>query len=420
MPIKEKRLITHLKQTGEIGRREGGGITRPGFSEEYKKAVKELKKMMEEAGLTVKEDRVGNVFGRREGKCPGAPAIMSGSHLDTVIDGGLYDGNLGIHSALEAVHRMNDKQVMTNHPIEIVAFNAEEGSEMGGTFGSRVMTGRQDLEEKGLKEKLSHYGLTVEDLKQSVRDMSRIAAFVELHIEQGAFLESEQYDIGIVDGIVGITRYQIHIEGESNHAGTTPMKVRKDPVTAAAVLIGEIHRKALEYGPPFVATVGNIEVHPGMYNVIPSDVTLYLELRDMDQKKIDTFVEELKRLPVQQAQTESKSASIQKWEPQALLQNVRITYELQVNKPSKKLSGEVMEAIESACAGEKDIRHAVMSSGAGHDTKEMIYKVPSAMIFVPSVGGISHSPREFTTGEQMEKGVKILYETLLRLDQKMG
>lgn len=415
MVLKEKRLTAHLKRTGEIGRREGGGITRPGFSEEYKQAVKELKEMMEEAGLTVTEDRVGNVFGRREGKCSGAPAIMAGSHLDTVTDGGLYDGNLGIHAALEAVHRMNDNHVVTDHPIEIAAFNAEEGSEMGGTFGSRVMTGRQDLEEKGLKEKLSHYHLTPEDLKSSVRDMSRIAAFVELHIEQGAFLESEHLDIGIVDGIVGITRYQIHIEGESNHAGTTPMKVRRDPVTAAAVLIGEINRKALEYGPPFVATVGNIEVRPGMYNVIPSDVTLYLELRDMDQKRIDRFVEELKKLTAagEESEGEKNPGS------GALLRTVQIKYELQVNKPSKKLSSEVMEAIEAACAGAKDIRYAVMSSGAGHDTKEIIYQVPSAMIFVPSVGGISHSPKEFTTEEQMEKGVEILYETLLRLDQKM-
>lgn len=425
MLMNDSRLLSHLKQTGEIGRKEGGGITRPCFSAEYKKAVKELKKLMEEAGLSVTEDRVGNVFGRREGRCAGAPSLMSGSHLDTVINGGLYDGNLGIHAALEAVHRLNDNHVMTEHPIEVAAFNAEEGSEMGFTFGSRVMCKSLDLEEEGLSEKLSHYQLCLEDLKASERDMSRVAAFVELHIEQGGFLESGNYDIGVVDGIVGISRYLVHIEGESNHAGTTPMRMRKDPMTAAAILIGEINRKALQYGPPLVATVGNIKVQPGMYNVIPSDVTLYLELRDMDQRRMDQFIEELKQAPGQLELPEQLQMAGQLQTPGysskalELLRDVEITYERQINMPSTRMSSQVMEAIGDACAAKQNLSYTVMSSGAGHDTMVIIREVPSGMIFVPSVGGISHSPREFTTLEQMEKGVNILYETLLRLDQRM-
>lgn len=413
MLMKENRLLAHLKQTGEIGRTEGGGITRPCFSAEYNMAVKELKKLMEEAGLSVKEDRIGNVFGRREGRCAGAPSLMSGSHLDTVINGGLYDGNLGIHAALEVVHRLNDNHVVTEHPIEVAAFNAEEGSEMGFTFGSRVMCKSLDLEEESLSEKLSHYQLCLEDLKCSERDMSQVAAFVELHIEQGGFLESENYDIGVVDGIVGITRYLVHIKGESNHAGTTPMQMRKDPMTAAAILIGEINQKALQYGPPLVATVGNIEVQPGMYNVIPSDVTLYLELRDMDQRRMDQFIEELKQMSGQPQTPGFSSKGVD------LLRDVEITYERQINMPSTRMSSQVMEVIEDACAAKQDLSYTVMSSGAGHDTMVIIHEVPSGMIFVPSVGGISHSPREFTTLEQMEKGVNILYETLLRLDQRM-
>lgn len=399
MQVNKKRLEENLRRTGEIGRTPEGGYTRPGFSPEYKQAVRVLKSMMEEAGLTVTEDRIGNVIGRREGRYPEAPAIMTGSHLDTVVNGGLYDGNMGIIAALETVHMMNDGQVVTDHPIEVVAFNAEEGSEMGGTFGSRVMTGRQDLNERGLEEKLAHYQLSVEDIKSSVRDMSHVKAFIELHIEQGAYLATEGYDIGVVDGIVGITRYQVRVLGESNHAGTTPMNLRKDPVTAAASLIGMIHEKALEYGHPFVATVGNIEVRPGMYNVIPSEVTLYLEMRDLSQARVEQFAKELEF----SAKTE--------------LSEVQVTFELQVNKPSRMLSKPVMEAIEKACAQEDGVSSVVMSSGAGHDSKELIYKVPTGMIFVPSVGGISHSPKEYTTAEQIEKGVRILYRTLLCLDR---
>lgn len=397
------RLERSLHQTGEIGRTPNGGITRTGFSPEYRQAANELKRMMEEAGLTVTTDRVGNLFGRREGKNPKAPAIMTGSHLDTVIEGGLYDGNLGIISALEAIRMMNENRIETNHPIELAAFNAEEGSEMGGTFGSRVMTGRQDPNEKQLEEKLDHYNLTLQDVQESVRDMKAVGAFVELHIEQGGFLEQEQLDIGIVDGIVGITRYEIHIKGESNHAGTTPMKLRKDPVLAASVLISKIWETSLSYGPPFVATVGKIEVNPGMYNVIPSDVTLFLELRDLDQSRVVQFAEEIKDLGA----------------AEPTLAPYEIEWELQVNKPSKMLSRLVMDAVSDACDAEPDVTAAVMASGAGHDAKELIYCVPTGMIFVPSIGGISHSPKEYTTRGQMEKGVQILYQTLLLLDQRL-
>lgn len=399
--VNMERLMESLHRTGDIGKTENGGITRPGFSREYEMASKELIAMMKEAGLTVSKDRVGNIIRRREGSRRGALSIMTGSHLDTVTEGGLYDGNLGIISALEAVRMMNDYQVETAHPIEVVAFNAEEGSEMGGTFGSRVMTGRQDLKEKGLCEKLARYGLDCSDLERSIRDMNQVGAFIELHIEQGAYLVNEGCDIGIVDGIVGITRYMIHITGESNHAGTTPMKLRKDPVRAASLLIEKIWDTALRYGHPFVATVGDVRVKPGMYNVIPSEVVLLLELRDLDPVRVEHFTEELKLY-----------GSVEEE-----LKPFGIEFELQVDKPSRMLDGAVINAISEVCQKEPQIRSVTMSSGAGHDSKEIIYRVPAGMIFVPSEGGISHSPREYTTEAQIEKGTRVLYQTLILMDK---
>lgn len=399
MKINKTRFMNSLRSIGEIGKINGGGITRLAFSNEYSIALDNLEKLMIDAGLEVKRDKVGNLYGKRPGMDKNLGSIMSGSHLDTVKNGGLYDGNLGIVAALEAINTLNDNNIQTKHSIEVVAFNAEEGSEMGGTFGSRVMTGRQSLEEKGIEEKLAIYNLTIDDVKDSIRNSDEIAAFLELHIEQGGYLENNNLNIGIVDGIVGITRYLVKIKGEANHAGTTPMNLRKDALVAASKMIIKIDEIAQSYGNPFVATVGAIEAFPGSVNVIPGEVHFWIEMRDLEQDKIIQAVERLKKY----ANT---------------LNGFEVEFELNVDKPSKKTNEEINKVTEKVCLS-KNIKYTVMSSGAGHDAKELVYKVPTSMIFVPSKGGISHSPKEFTDENDLEIGVEVLASTILELDKVM-
>lgn len=398
MNVNIKRLIDNLHKTGDVGLKNGQGITRLGFSLEYFQALEVLKNLFLEAGMTIKEDEVGNLIGRIEGKKYNNKAILIGSHLDTVKNGGLYDGNLGIISGLEVIHMLKDNSIKLDHPIEVIAFNAEEGSEMGGTFGSRVMTGRQNLQEKNLEDKLKNYNLTLDNLKNSVRNMDEVGMFLELHIEQGGFLIENNYEIGVVDGIVGITRCNIKIKGESNHAGTTPMALRKDPVKIAGQVIEEINQYALKYPPPFVATVGNIIITPGMYNIIPDEVILYLEIRDLNQNKIMDFISHIEEFL-------------------KTFVDFEIYIDLTVNKPSKLLTPSIVEKFESV-SKELNFKTVKMSSGAGHDAKELIYKTPTGMIFIPSIGGISHSPKEYSTEEHIKNGVEILFHAVLKLDKE--
>ncbi len=396
MKVNLDRLKNNIINVGEIGKDDEGGITRLAFSDEYNQAVDLIVRLFNEQNLQVTIDGIGNVIGRREGKSD-LPSIMIGSHIDTVKNGGLLDGNLGVMAGLECVSILNDNNALTNHPIEIVGFNAEEGSEMGGTFGSRVMAGKQDLNDPTLPEKLSSYDLTVDDLKKSVRDMKRVKAFLEIHIEQGGFLDNNNLSIGVVSGIAGITRYEIRVKGEANHAGTTPMDLRKDALTAAAKLISRIEEISKRIGRPFVSTIGQLTIKPGAINVIPGEVVMVLEMRDMDKNNIQSAIEE-----------------IQKYSD--ILDGFQVEYKLLIEKHPVETNDKITTEIENVCI-ENGIRHELMVSGAGHDAKEMAAKIPVGMIFVPSKDGKSHCPEEYTSWEDIEVGVQVLYETMLNLDK---
>ena len=402
MKVNIQRLMKNLSMMGKIGINSNGGITRSCFSKEYFEALNVLEELFIKSGLKVSKDKVGNMIGYRDGKNPNAKSIMIGSHLDTVINGGLYDGNLGVVSSLEIVNMLNDLNIVTEHPIEVVAFNAEEGSELGVTFGSRVMIGRQSLEIENIEEKLNGYNLKISDLVESKKDMSKVGAFVELHIEQGGYLINNGYDIGVVNGIVGIKRYRIEIVGESNHGGTTPMFFRKDPVIIVGKFIEKINQLSREkYSHPFVSTIGNIKVEPGMYNVIPEKVILFLECRDIEEKNLVSFIEDIKEY----AKFFGKEYTI----------NFKEDF---IEQP-KMLSSIIMDEVKKS-VDELGYKNIIMSSGAGHDSQEIIYKVPTGMIFIPSVGGISHSPKEYSTEEQIEKGVEVLFKTVIGLDKNQS
>jgi hydantoinase/carbamoylase family amidase len=397
MKVNKKRLRENVLKIGEIGKGENGGISRIAFSKEFDEASKILAFLMEEAGLIVLRDKIGNVFGKRSGTDNSLPTIMIGSHLDTVKNGGLFDGNLGIAAALECINILNENSKVTRHPIEIVAFNAEEGSELGGTLGSRSLCGLIDLEENRLSERLATYKLTIEDLKDTKRDIKDIKAFLELHIEQGGKLEKNRNSIGIVEGIVGITRYKFTVKGETNHAGTTPMSLRRDALTGAAKLILEIDYIARLAGDPFVATIGKMELFPGSVNVIPGRVEFVLEMRDLCQDKVDKVFEEIQTVA-------------------ASIEGVDVEYEIIIKKPPVNLDCKIINIIENVCRANY-IRYQRMSSGAGHDAAAMAEKVQSAMIFVPSKDGKSHCPEEWTYWDDIETGTQTLLDTIVSIDK---
>ena len=392
--INTARLLENLKNIGDIGREATGGITRLAYSKVYFEALYELKKLVKKKGYAVQQDPVGNLFVTYNPN-KSETFIMVGSHLDTVRNGGLYDGALGVFAGLEVLDTIQAENIPLKHGLILAVFNAEEGGEMGGTFGSRAISGAVDFDDPNLAEKLSHYVLTEQDVKASEWDFANIKAFVELHIEQGSYLVDNQYEIGVVEGIVAIYRYDFHLYGTSNHAGTTPMDGRDDPIPKMSKFIQHLYQIAEDYIHPFVMTVGNIAVKPGMYNVIPNEAVVQMEIRDIDAAHLTDFIEKV----------------------EAYLLNHVEQYKVvkNVEKATSFMHPEVVQAIEMA-ADEADYHYVLMSSGAGHDANPISKKVPTGMIFVPSVGGISHSPAEFTSNEQIEKGTNTLLQTVVKLD----
>lgn len=395
MNINKERLCNTLNHIGEIGKSEDG-INRVAFSDTYFAAREEVKNIMESHGLTVRMDSAGNIFGRRSGSDNSLPVIMVGSHLDTVKNGGLYDGNLGVSAAIECISALDDCGIATDHPIEVAAFNAEEGSELGGTFGSRVAMGLQRLDLPDIDKKLSIYGLTPDDIRSSAIDYG-VHCYMELHIEQGINLYNEHIPVGVVEGIVGITRYKITVCGEANHAGTTPMAFRKDAVVAAAQLITVINAKAVQIGDPFVATVGKLSVTPNSVNVIPGKVEMILEIRDMSKERIESYFNDIRQAA-------------------AKIEGVSISFEPYSDKGSVVLNKGMMHLFEDVCDS-LNIKYRRMFSGAGHDAMEIAKKVPTGLIFIPSRDGISHSKDEYSSLDDMVIGTQVLYEALIKADK---
>ena len=273
------RLNELLQQAGNIGRNEDGSITRLGFSEGYFQALELLKARMKEIGMQVETDPVGNLHGILPGSDPEAKAIVIGSHLDTVIKGGVYDGMLGVTGTMEVAARLKDEGRTLRHPLEIWGFNMEESSILGGTFGSRCVTGMIDPDLPGYPEKLAKFGCSPEKAKAAKRDISKYECYLEYHIEQGDKLDHTGIDVGVVSGIVSIIDYKVTAKGMSNHAGTTMMANRKDALVGMAKLIVAAEERARELNDTLVFTVGKIAVSPGQENVIPGQAVANFEMR---------------------------------------------------------------------------------------------------------------------------------------------
>ena len=401
------RLNASLAKLSEFGRNPQGGVSRVAYSDADKQAREWVMGLMRETGLRTEIDVAGNIIGRRAGTDTTRKPILFGSHIDSVPEGGNYDGDVGSMGALEVVRVLQENHIATRHPLEMVIFQNEEG----GVAGSRAMIG--ELKEKDLAL-TSRSGKTIGDgiafiggnpqrLADARRNPGDIAAYLELHIEQGGILEETKTDIGIVQGIVGLFWWDVTIEGFANHAGTTPMNRRHDAMLAAARFTIMVNRVVTSRPGRQVGTVGRISALPGAPNVIPGKVVLSLELRDLDEPKIHALFDEIsaeaKKIGRENGTTFSFAPT-------------------NVNHPAPT-DPRMRSAIEKS-ARELGLTTRAMPSGAGHDAQEMARIGPAGMIFIPSAKGISHAPTEFSPPADIENGANVLLQALLRIDGELA
>ena len=407
-PVRITEVIDGLARLTEPGR----PYTRRAFTALFPAGRYFLLEKFRAAGLETRIDAAGNLIGRRAGRKPGSGTIMLGSHSDTVPDGGRYDGIAGVAVALEVARALADKGIALDHDLEIVDFLAEEVSIFGvSCIGSRGMAGV--LPEDWLSRESN--GLTLEEgIREAGGDPVRIAAearrdiaaFLELHIEQGPVLESGALDIGVVTAIAGITRIEIVVEGRADHAGTTPMGRRADALAAAARLVTGIEALAtsLSEGPGhFTATVGEFSIEPNAANVVPSRARLLIDARAEERAAMDLFAASVDRLAEQVARETGTTIA----PPRRISDNMPT--------PGDPL---VLDVLDSACEA-VGARHRRMASGAGHDTAFMAKVTRAAMIFVPCLGGRSHAPEEFAETDDIALGAAVLFNAVIQLDETL-
>ncbi|MDA8227777.1 MAG: Zn-dependent hydrolase [Desulfitobacterium hafniense] len=404
--INKVRLFSHLQELGEIGKLESGGITRLVFTKEDKAAKQLVSSYMREAGLEVRMDAVGNVIGRKEGRNPDAPVVLTGSHIDSVYNGGIFDGGLGVIGGIEVLQTMNEQGIVTEHPIEVIAFNDEEGTRFSfSMLGSRGIAGilkpenLEHVDKDGISfaEAMRDFGLDPELISQATRSKDSIKAHVELHPEQGKCLENKNLSVGVVTGINSSLWLKVTITGEAGHAGATPMNIRHDALAAAAEIIQVVEQETLKTGTA-VGTVGKLEVHPGGINIIPGSVEFTIDLRDICKTVGDGLEHSIL----------SKVRSI------CEKRHVKFDFEVLQRVPPVPCSDLVQATIKESC-NKLGLEVYSLPSGAGHDSMHIANLCPIGMIFVRSKDGISHNPAEWSTPEDCEDGANVLYHTLLNL-----
>jgi N-carbamoyl-L-amino-acid hydrolase len=404
MRVDFSRLRRDLDELGAIGRTPEGGVSRPSWSDADMQARRWLLDRIAAAGLTPRVDAAGNILGRWQ---QGSPAVLVGSHLDSVPNGGALDGALGVLAGLECLRRIKETGVPLRHPVELVAFTDEEGA-FGGFFGSYAFTGCLEAKDipdltdsAGVRiiDAMARHGLDALQAPTANRSPEDIRAYVELHIEQGPTLVAKQVPIGVVDAIVGIRRFGITFRGRADHAGTAPMTDRRDALLGASDLIQQGRELVLAEGTPASRlTVGVLQVKPGAANIIPAEVYLSYELREISGAMLRTLADRSRAL----------AADI------ATAWGLTVSIETIVDVEPVRLADEVKACIVSATE-DLGIRHLRLPAMAGHDAQVVGRVALAGMIFVPSKDGRSHSPMEFTADEDLERGANVLLLTLLKL-----
>jgi N-carbamoyl-L-amino-acid hydrolase len=404
MKINIDRLKKDIEELGQIGRDPNGGISRPSFSKADLDARKWLKERIHSAGLLYGQDGAGNIFGRID--APGK-AVMAGSHIDTVINGGMFDGSAGVLAALECLRRIKEEDIKLKKPLELASFTDEEGNLVGDFLGSRAFVG--SLDQKTLEEGSTQFGhplteilkgteFSIDSIMEAHTQRPEVDTFLELHLEQGPVLETEEKPIGIVDKIAGKNYWLCCFLGRASHAGTTPFELRKD----AFLGLSDFALKATQYVATHhygsMLTVGKVAVHPGAFSIVPGRVDFSLDFRSTSKETLQEIEQYLLSLARDTASTrglEFQLKVVDKTDP--------------VKTPSH-----IVNMMKEEC-GALEYPSMTLPSGAGHDAQILAAIADVGMIFIPCEDGISHSPQEKIAWDDLEKGAILLLHTLIRL-----
>jgi len=398
------RVQEHLAELAHFGANPEGGVSRVAFSDADVAGRAYVRRLMEAARLEIRIDAAGNLIGRREGTDRKLPTIVVGSHTDSVPHGGNYDGDVGVMGAIEVAQQLRDAHVRLRHSLEIVDFTDEEG----GLVGSRAMAGELsaatldlvNASDRSVRDGIRALGGNPDDIAHARRNTGDFAAYLELHIEQGGTLERTRTNIGVVEGIVGIHWWEATVTGVANHAGTTPMDQRHDALLAASELVLAVNTAAAGLPGRQVATVGRIRAEPGAPNVIPGKAVLSVEVRDLDAARIAAVFEQIQAHAAEIARVRGTTIEFRDLEATAV----------------PALTDPRIQRIIADEAHGLRLTTMAMPSGAGHDAQDMARIAPIGMIFVPSAGGVSHSPHEYTAPADIANGVNVLMRAVVAID----
>jgi allantoate deiminase len=410
MPEADPRRVAHfLREVGEVGRDSRGGWSRLAFSQEERQAHAIFERWAADLGLSIRTDAIGNTFAELAGDDDSKPALMSGSHLDTVPQGGGFDGSAGVAAALEVARLLSEAGGL-KRPYRATVFSAEEGARFGAPcIGSRIATGDftaatlqelSDREGHSAAECAGGLGLRPLDVAEAVWPRGSVEAFLELHIEQGRVLESRGVSLGVVDAIAGSTRVELSLCGRTDHSGATPMPLRSDALVGASEFVVEVERRAAAH-PTTVATVGRIEVDPGSFTTVPGLARLALDVRDIDSERQRELLEDLLDQAIRIAAR----------------RNLELSAVLVSDQSPVVLHKPVRERLAKA-ALERGIPFRVLPSGATHDAAHVARVAPTGLLFVPSRDGLSHAPEEWSRVEDIACGAEVMAAALLALDEE--
>jgi beta-ureidopropionase / N-carbamoyl-L-amino-acid hydrolase len=401
--VNGQRILEHLGSLSEYGKNPQGGVSRVAYTAADRAGREYVMGLMRQAGLAVSIDVAGNLVGTRAGTDPTLKPIVIGSHIDSVPEGGNYDGDVGSLGAIEVAQTLNERGIHLRHPLQVIIFENEEGVMLGSTaIGRGADAARLDsVSQSGklVRDGVRFLGGDPDRIAEAKRQPGSIRAYIELHIEQGAVLEQQHVQIGIVEGIVGILDSEVTVQGFANHGGTTPMDQRHDALLSAARFVEKFNLLVTSVPGTQVGTVGWIKAEPGAYNVIPGKVRMGLELRDLDARKIEALFVRAREVADDIGRSNGTTFQFSS---------------VDVSAPA--LTDKYLEGLVALTAKRLNFSTELMPSGAGHDAQEMANLGPIAMIFIPSVGGISHAPKEFSNPGDIENGANVLLGTIRSLD----
>ncbi len=403
--INKQRLHERIESLAEIGKTADGGVTRIAFTDEYKKGLDLITAWMQQAGMRVRMDQAGNLIGILEAPSSELPAVAIGSHIDSVGNGGKYDGTVGVIAGIEVAQHIYEENISIKRPLEVIAFCEEEGSrfQSGGVYGSRAMAGKITSDDLAVKDKegvtryevMKQFGLDPERIQEAVRDSSEISLYLEMHIEQGPILAKKDIPVGIITGITGLSLTEIVFEGESNHVGATPMDMRNDALLGACEAALAVEKIVNKYGGTAVGTAATMDVLPSQVNIIPGIVSTVVDVRDVDLIRRENILKDLEK------------------KVKEICENRGLNYQFITKlKANPAMSADhVLERmrIESKQLGIKTFE---MPSGGGHDAQLIAEFTDMGMIFVRSENG-SHNPKEYASPEDITSGTELLANVAL-------